>query len=150
MFLYEYLIKLLMGNSNTIFLGLFVVIFGYCGWLLWQINNNLNEFRRQWENHNKDNKELIHEINDLNKIMYQDFLERLKEIQRNLENHNKLLNETDTETEKFKNEIISSIKEETDEVKETVKLLLGRSISLTRKNNNLKDVINVTEGDNQD
>ena len=38
MFFFEYIIKLLMGNSESIFMGLVIVIFGYYGWLLWNGN----------------------------------------------------------------------------------------------------------------
>lgn len=43
MFLYEYIIKLLMGNSGSLFLGLLVVVFGYYGWLLWHINERTED-----------------------------------------------------------------------------------------------------------
>ena len=43
MFLFEHLIKLLIGNSGTLFAGLIMVVIGYCGWYLWNIKNKVEE-----------------------------------------------------------------------------------------------------------
>ncbi|MFW5992115.1 MAG: hypothetical protein ACOCQN_02885 [Halanaerobiaceae bacterium] len=121
MFLFEYLIKLLLGNSSTLFMGLFVVIFGYYGWLLWNINSelklNIEENIKQGEQVRKNGKEL-EKIYD---FLDRDIFPKLKQIEDDIGR---------LDLEKTRNSIIDEIKEESAEVKETIKILLSRSLNM--------------------
>ncbi len=113
MFLFEYIIKLLMGNSEALFMGLLVVLFGYYGWLLWNINDSYKSFYNKWDKHNENFKEVRQIILELDRK-----ITRLENIDVRLENINH-------ELEKTEEEILQEIKEESDEIKEIVKILLG-------------------------
>lgn len=114
MFLFEYIIKLLMGNTEALFMGLLVVIFGYYGWLLWNLSNNYNIFFNKWEKHNENYMET-------RKIIFE--LER--KLTR-LENLTPLMNSVKDDMSKSTKDILEEIDEETEEIKEIVKILLGQ------------------------
>ena len=125
MFLLEYVIKLLMGNSDTIFLGLFVVVFGYYGWLLWNIYTDLNNILGNWKK-NKEDIELIKErVGELEKELYQDISDRLSNNHAYLKSIDDRFASHINKVDKLESKLISEIEEETDEVKETLKLLLN-------------------------
>ena len=87
MFLFEYMIKLLMGNSEALFMGLVVVIFGYYGWLLWNINSGYKDFFNRWSKHNQDYVETRQIIFDLDKKItrLENIIPRLETINKDLD-----------------------------------------------------------------
>ncbi|MFW6009355.1 MAG: hypothetical protein ACOCP8_08850 [archaeon] len=103
MFLFEYLIKLLMGNSDAHFIGLLVVLFGYYGWLLWNQNNSYKNFYNKWEKHNEN-------FVEVRKIVY-NLDSKLDNISNNLD--------------KSRIDILKEMEKESEEIKEMVKILLG-------------------------
>ncbi len=113
MFLFEYIIKLLMGNSDAIFIGLLVVLFGYYGWLLWNQNNSYNNFYNKWEKHNENFIEVRKIVFDLDKKMTK------------LENLDNKLDNISSNLDKSRIDILKETEEESEEIKEIVKILLG-------------------------
>ena len=161
MFFFEYLIKLLMGNSNNIFMGLVVVIFGYYGWLLWTINSKFNSFYNKWERHedyldearkgvmNVDKEitkleQMETRINEMNQSINEfkeDLLKELEEFKEDI-----------TKEAKFSREnILKEIEEESDDIKEVVKIVVGKYRNLTkysREDLNLCRTVKNKEGGN--
>ncbi|MGM0410211.1 MAG: hypothetical protein ACQEQF_05545 [Bacillota bacterium] len=113
MFLFEYLIKLLMGNSDALFIGLLVVLFGYYGWLLWNQNNSYKDFYNKWEKHNEN-------FVEVRKIVY-----NLDSKITKLENLDSKLDNISNNLDKSRIDILKETEEESEEIKEIVKILLG-------------------------
>lgn len=113
MFLFEYIIKLLMGNSDALFMGLLIVVFGYYGWLLWNINNSYKKFFNSWDRHNEDYVETREIIFELERK-----LTRLENLTPRLETLNR-------DIDKSSKDILKEIDEESEEIKEIIKILLG-------------------------
>lgn len=133
MFLYEYIIKLLMGNSNTIFIGLIIVIFGYLGWLLKSIYEQVEVINREKDNQ-KDILEIIREkIEKLDENIYRNILEKLNDNLNCLRKIYSELEDNDLDLKNLEADIISEIKEESDEIKEIIKILMTRSFNKEAK-----------------
>jgi F0F1-type ATP synthase membrane subunit b/b' len=105
MYFFNFIIKLLMSNSGSLFIGLMIIIFGYYGWLLWNINERLKDFLQYREQYEYCIKEFDNKIDELEENM-----------------------------EKGKSDIIDEIKESAAEIKEIMKILMNhRSRSIKRK-----------------
>jgi hypothetical protein len=86
MFLWEYIIKLLMGNSNSLFIGLIIVIIGYYGWLLYNINNNFSSIMFKWEKINKNLDSIIENVNLIEKMFYSEISQKLSDNKNDINN----------------------------------------------------------------
>ncbi len=129
MFLFEYIVKLLLGNTNTLFLGLVIVLFGYYGWLLYNINNRLHTFTYEWDKFNDKLKEILHKLEKFDELYYQELAERLNDNKNILKEINTCLNAKNLDLEKIEEKIIAEVKEESGEIKERMKILVGRTRS---------------------
>lgn len=144
MSLYEYLIKLLMGNSNSLFIGLIVVIFGYFGWLLKNIYEQINSIGDitsiiEKENKNRESLEIIRKkVEELNDGNYKDILDRLDDNLSCLEKIYSKLENSNLDVDRLQNDIISEIKEESDEIKEIIKILMSRT-RIRRDNSQIEE-----------
>lgn len=125
MFFFQYLIRLLVGNSDTLFMGLIMVIFGYYGWLLWNINDRFKKFFSNWERNEFTLKDLNCKIENLDENLYKDLISK---INQNMLEINKLYNNIQgctEELERNRREIIAEIKESEDDIKDIMKILLN-------------------------
>lgn len=125
MFFFQYLIRLLVGNSDTLFMGLIMVIFGYYGWLLWNINDRFKRFFSNWERNEFTLKDLNCKIENLDENLYKDLISK---INQNMLEINKLYNNIQgctEELERNRREIIAEIKESEDDIKDIMKILLN-------------------------
>ncbi len=125
MFFFQYLIRLLVGNSDTLFMGLIMVIFGYYGWLLWNINDRFKRFFSNWERNEFTLKDLNCKIENLDESLYKDLISK---INQNMLEINKLYNNIQgctEELERNRREIIAEIKESEDDIKDIMKILLN-------------------------
>lgn len=127
MFLFEYIIKLLMGNSETLFMGLFVVVFGYYGWLLYNINDYFKEFLKKWNKHEESLEELRSKMKELDESVYKELISKLNTNVITLEKINSDIKENSVEMDRYRSDIIAEIKESSEEIKEIMKLLMNRS-----------------------
>jgi len=113
-----------MSNSETLFMGLIIVLFGYYGWLLWQVYTKLKELG----GYKSELAKLINNQEKLNNIKREVFA--IKE-----------------ELGEMKKDIIIEVKDESDEIKEIVKILMGQSRTKKKKStflsneNNLEDKV---------
>jgi len=97
-----------MSNSGSLFIGLMIIIFGYYGWLLWNINERLKDFLQYREQHEYIIKKLDDKIEELEEDM-----------------------------EKGNYSIIDEVKESAAEIKEIMKILMNhRSRSIKGKTDN--------------
>ena len=135
MFFFQYLIRLLVGNSDTLFMGLIMVIFGYYGWLLWNINDRFKRFFSNWERNEFTLKDLNCKIENLDESLYKDLISK---INQNMLEINKLYNNIQgctEELERNRREIIAEIKESEEDIKDIMKILLNhRSRSINPEN----------------
>src|SRR5690554_8049753 len=84
MVLLEYMIRLLMGKSDTMFIGLMVVIFGYYGWLLWHLKDDFNKYIINFEARGKSLEKNINCINEKIELIDSDCYEKmLRKIENN-------------------------------------------------------------------
>lgn len=125
MFLFEYIIKLLMGNSNTLFMGLIVVIFAYYGWLLWSINERLKNHLVDWDRQNDSIIDMKETVNKLDDSLYRELVNRLDEKKTEIEKIGSEIDKKSDDMDRYYNDIISEIKESTDEIKEIMMILMN-------------------------
>ncbi len=116
-----------MGNSNALFVGLIIVLFGYLGWLL----KNIYEQVKFLEKERDDNREILNiireKIDKLDESIYRDILNKLNDNLTFLKKINSQLENSNQEQEDLQKNIVSEIKEESNEIKEIIKILLSRS-----------------------
>ena len=125
MFLIEYIMKLLIGNSDNLFTALIAVLIGYLIWLLWNNRKTLNNNQTQSEQLLSEIAEVKELVEYFDRTIYKDFSEKINQsfavkenIKNELENINKRLDKMDIN-------LSTEIKEKNEEVKETLKLLLS-------------------------
>lgn len=137
MTLFQYIIRILMGNSDTVFTALVMGVFGYIGWLLWKLNGRVNEFIKDW---NKHQESLIYIKAKMDKIDEGVYKELMNKLDKNIEEIDKLLivvNDNNDDIEKMGNNMISELKESTNEIKDIIMILMNnRARSIKEKNNN--------------
>ena len=129
MVLFDYLIKLLVHNSETMFIGLLVVLVGYNGWQLYYLKKK----QRRTGEEKKDDKlqELDKEIKQVKSLLQQ--LEGdCSDLKEQFKNNRSRLREIKEEYTRFEdrmslleNNLYSRFTEKTSEIKETLKLLLS-------------------------
>ena len=124
MVLLEYIIKILVHNSETLFIGLLVILVGYYGRLLWHIVNSLKEYSREME-------KIINKIGDISEVMahldkalYKDITERLNSCLNQLNNIQNDFEDLDSELNDHDHDVRRRINEKTEDIKETMKILL--------------------------
>ncbi len=140
MFLFEHLIKLLMGNSDTLFMGLAVVIFGYYGWLLYNINDNFKKLILGWDNYQDSLKEIKERMDELDESVYKELINKINGNINDIEELNKAIKNNTSDMDRYKDDIIDEIKESADEIKEIMKILMNnRSRSLAKLDASRKD-----------
>ena len=125
MFLWEYVIKLLMGNSDSLFIGLVIVVMGYYGWLLWNIQNKFRSIIYKWDNINQRLDQINDKVNNLEKILFRKVLEKITNNQNMIENIEADIADLNDDITKKENNILNEINEESTEIKEYIKLLLN-------------------------
>lgn len=139
MFLFEFLIKILIGNSDTLFVALFMAIFGYYGWLLWHVNENLNDFLEEWAKHGKKLEDLKSQIEDLDESVYRELILKLDSNIKECESLLKNVESNSDNLDRVKRDIISEVKESVDEVKDIILLMMNnrlRSKNPNKENQN--------------
>lgn len=136
MFLLEYMIKLLMGNSDTIFLGLLIVLFGYYGWLLWNIYHTVNDLETGEIKIRKRQREILESLVEIYKSLSVDIPEKFRDQTTVLEQVNDNTETCNKNVIENREKIISDVKEESGEVKEIVKILLGYYLYLEKSEKN--------------
>ncbi|MFW5787733.1 MAG: hypothetical protein ACOCZT_02045 [Halanaerobiales bacterium] len=114
MIFFEYMIELLIEKSDTFVVGFIVILFGSCGWLLWHIKNKIDMYYINWEKR-------LEKSEEERKILFE-MEKKLVSIKKLEEKYNSL----NKDLEECKKQIISGMKEETEEIKEIVKILLGQ------------------------
>lgn len=124
-FLFEYMMKLLMGNSNTLFMGLIVVIFGYYGWLLWSINERLKNHLIDWDRQNDSLIDMKETVDKLDDSLYKELVNRLDEKKTEIEKIRLEIDKKSDDMDRYYNDIIGEIKESTDEIKEIMMILMN-------------------------
>jgi hypothetical protein len=138
MFLFEYIIKLLISNSDTVFMGLIIVVFGYYGWLIWNINDRIKKIKNKLEK----NEEIIINIMDNSEFLKtkvdKDILNSFNENLHLLKIINTGMDDLNDYQDNIKRDIITEIKESSEETKEIIKLILSR-YRFNNNNNNTKD-----------
>ena len=123
--LYQFIIKALMGNSDTIFAGLIIAVFGYMGWMLWQINEKFKAFTQKWNSH-EDN--LLVLKNKMDKIDEGVYKELMNKLENNVQEIDKLLivsKDNNSDLERMRNDLIAEIKDGTNEVKDIIMILMN-------------------------
>ncbi|MFW6381560.1 MAG: hypothetical protein ACOCZ3_03355 [Bacillota bacterium] len=145
MFLYDYIIKLLLGNTNTLFLGLIVVLFGYYGWMIYTLHKSFDAFLGEWKYYQQQIADIEDLLQKLDRTIYRDILEKidgnatsLKQLTDKVEELGDMLEKSDVNTE-------AVIKEESEEIKEIIKILLSRSLDINKKKIRFSEIINGKE-----
>ncbi|HLV09470.1 MAG TPA: hypothetical protein VKY40_04610 [Halanaerobiales bacterium] len=138
MVLLEYMIRLLMGKSDTMFIGLMVVIFGYYGWLLWHLKDDFNKYIINFEERGKNLEKNVKCINEKIELIDSDcYKKMLKKIEKNkilLENLQKSEEDTAKELARSRQDIISAIKDSNEDIKEIMMILMNnRPRSINKK-----------------
>jgi len=127
MYFFEHLIKLLLGKSNTLFLGLIMVIFGYYGWLLFNINNKLQTTAYEWDKINDKLRDIMNKLEKIDELYYKELPDKLNENKNLIKELNTCMMSKNIDMEKLETKIISEVKEESSEIKERMKILVGRT-----------------------
>ncbi|MFW6022334.1 MAG: hypothetical protein ACOCQW_02315 [Halanaerobiaceae bacterium] len=134
--LYQYIVKVLMGNSDTVFSALVMGVFGYVCWLLWNINERSRSFINDWNKHEGKLDLLKDKMDKIDEGVYRELLTKLE---KNLEEMDKLLlvvNDNNRELERMRSEILSEIKDSADELKDIIILVVNnksRSVNHSKK-----------------
>ncbi len=127
MYFFEHLIKLLLSNSNTLFFGLIIVIFGYYGWLLFNINNQLRTSTFKWDKIYDRLKDILNKLEKIDELYYKELPDKLNENRNLIKELNTCMRSNNIDLEKLENKIIAEVKEESSEIKERMKILVGRT-----------------------
>ncbi len=140
MFLLEYVIKLLMGNSDTMFMGFVVVIFGYYGWLLWHLKDDFNKFIMNWDNHERHLEDMKQKMDSIDEGVYRELKNRVEENKSILERLQLNLKDNNNDLDHYRQDIINEIKESTEDIKEIMMILMNnRARSLGQKDEDDKE-----------
>ncbi|MFW6035875.1 MAG: hypothetical protein ACOCRZ_06430 [Halothermotrichaceae bacterium] len=123
--LLEYVIKLLAGNSNTLFVGIIVLIFGYYGWLLWNINERLKNYFMNWDDHEQDLIELKSKLNELDESVYKNLINKLNQTVKDFESIKEFIRDNSSDLDRYRKDIIDEIKESTNELKDIIMILMN-------------------------
>ena len=129
MVLFDYLIKLLVHNSDTIFIGLLVVLVGYNGWQLYYMKKEQqNKQEEKQKGRNCDNRNILKEIEE--KLREQDRIffdikEQLKNNQNRLEKMKSEFERLEDKLSLLENNLYNRFNEKTADIKETLKILLS-------------------------
>ncbi|MEJ6951097.1 hypothetical protein [Natronospora cellulosivora (SeqCode)] len=132
--LYQYVIKALIDHSGTVFTGVVLGLFGYMGWLLWQINEKLKSFLDKWEKHEENLAVLKEKMDKIDEGLYKNLL---KELEKNVQEMEKLqivVNDNNSDLERIRSELMTEIKEGSSEVKDIIMFLVNnrsRSMDLS-------------------
>lgn len=132
--LYQYIIKVLMSNSNTIFSALVMGVFGYMGWLLWNINEGLKEFKKEWNKYEGDLESLNSKMDRIDHGVYKEMVSKLDKSTTEMDKLLLIVNDNNDELEKTRSDIIAEVKESADEVKDIIMILMNnRARSIKKK-----------------
>ena len=150
MFLYEYIVKLLMGNSNNLFLGLIIVLIGYYGWLLWNINNKNESYLKKWERFSEKSDDMEDILKDIEKMIYRENTQKLNTIVAELDNLKEKSEDISEEIERTQDKMLDNLNQEIEELKQTMSILLKcyRNISgesLKELNSELSKNLNIED-----
>ncbi len=124
MFLIEYIMKLLIGNSENLFTGLIIVLIGYLIWLLWNNRKTLNNNQTHFEQLFSEIAEVKELVEYFDRTIYKDFSEKINQsftVKENIKNKLKNLNK---KLDNLDKSLSTAIKDKNEEVKDTLKILL--------------------------
>lgn len=125
MFLYQWLIKLMVDNSDALYVSIMLVVFGYCGWLLWKINGKLEYFLGEWDKHEKTLNCLKQKIDELDQSVYKDLIHSIDTNSNEIEKMMIAVEKNREDIDRNRGAIIEEIKESAAETKEIIKILHG-------------------------
>lgn len=136
MTLFQYIIRILMGNSDTVFAALVMGVFGYMGWLLWKLNDRFNGFLKVWHNHQEGLKNLNSKLNRIDEGVYKELINRLEENVKEMDKLLLVVNDNNEEIERLHVNIITELKESTNEIKDIIMILMNnRARKINKKKN---------------
>ena len=125
MTLFQYIIRILMSNSDTVFAALVMSVFGYIGWLLWKLNTSFNEFLDIWAKH-QENLDLIRSRMDkIDEDVYKKLMNQVDLNTKELDKLLLVLNDSNNEIERMRSEIIAELKESSTELKDIIMIILN-------------------------
>ncbi|MFP4015505.1 MAG: hypothetical protein ACLFUI_00605 [Halanaerobiales bacterium] len=136
--LYQYVIKILMSNSDTVFTALVMGVLGYIGWLCWKINERTKEYVEEMKKHDVKLNKIKVKMEQVDQGIYKDLLDRLNN---NINEMGKVLlvsQDNNDELERLRSDIISEVKDSTDQVKDIVMILMNNK-ARSFKNTSKKD-----------
>ena len=123
-----------MSNSNTIFSALVMGVFGYMGWLLWNINETLKDFKKQGDKHEDDLESIKNKMDRIDQGVYKDLISKLDKSTTEMDKLLLIVNDNSDELEKTRSNIIAEVKESANEVKDIIMILINnRSRSIKKK-----------------
>ncbi|MFP4661812.1 MAG: hypothetical protein ACLFPF_06450 [Halanaerobiales bacterium] len=137
--LYQYVIKILMSNSDTVFTALVMGVLGYIGWLCWKINEREKEFMKKWKEEDMKLNLIKKKFDQFDQGIYKDILGHLNE---NIKDTDKLLlvsQDNNNEIERVRNDIITEVKDSAAELKDIIMILMNNR---TRNIKNYKEGLN--------
>ncbi len=128
MVLFEYIIKVLVHNSETLFIGLLVILVGYYGRILWDIKGVLKEYTADINFLMKDLSEIKTETEKLKEIMVEQnkTIEKINNLESDIEDHDR--------------SITARINEKTEDVKDTLKILITCYRKIDDEEINIKNI----------
>lgn len=122
-----------MSNSNTIFSALVMGVFGYMGWLLWNINEGLKDFKKEWNKHEDDLKSVKSKMDRIDHGVYKDMISKLDKSTTEMDKLLLIVNDNNNELEKTRSDIIAEVKESANEVKDIIMILMNNRARSIKK-----------------
>ncbi|MGB4372302.1 MAG: hypothetical protein WBI93_01915 [Halanaerobiales bacterium] len=134
MTLFQYIIRIFMSNSDTVFAALVMSVFGYIGWLLWKLNTSFNEFLDIWAKHQENLDLSRSRMDKIDEDVYKKLMNQVDLNTKELDKLLLVLNDSNNEIERMRSEIIAELKESSTELKDIIMIILNnraRSIKNT-------------------
>ncbi|MFI5359282.1 MAG: hypothetical protein ACHQYO_04465 [Halanaerobiales bacterium] len=126
MTLFQYIIRILMSNSDTVFAALVMSVFGYIGWLLWKLNNNFKDFLDIWEKHQENLESIRTKMEKIDEEVHKKLINQVDSNTRELDKLLLVLNDSNNEIERMRSEIIAELKESSNELKDIIMIILNK------------------------
>lgn len=147
--LYQFIIKVLMSNSDTVFTALVMGVFGYMGWLLWNINERLKDFETGLNKYDDNLSNIKNKMDKNDQGVYKNLLAKLDESVNEMDKLLLVVNDNSEEIEKLRSDILSEVKESTNEIKDIIMILLNNRARCIKNKISQDNVSNddIYEGD---
>lgn len=126
MTLFQYIIRILMSNSDTVFAALVMSVFGYIGWLLWRLNNNFKDFLDIWEKHQENLESIRTRMEKMDEEIHKNLINKVDLNSKELDKLLLVLNDSNNEIERMRSEVIAELKESTNELKDIIMIILNK------------------------